>query len=523
MSRSRSFQFLLLLIGLTVLTGQTVAAQPAGALRADFNGDGFADLAVGAPFESVGVNANAGAVHVFYGTAAGLTAAGSQIWHQDTPGIQGVAETGDAFGRTLATADFDGDGWTDLAVGARAEGLGAKIYAGAVHILYGSAAGLSADRNQFWSQDSPGIIGIANGGDLFGVHLTTGDYNGDGNGDLAVGVLREKVSGLADAGAVNVIYGSPSGLAYPGNQYWHQDSVGIEDAAEEGDWFGRTVASGDFNGDGLSDLAVGVRYEDVGTVVDAGAVNVLYGSATGLSAGGNQFLHQNSPGMAESAKKGDNFSYSLAGGDYNGDGIDDLAAGAPFKKVDGIGGAGTVSILNGSATGLTTAGNQFWSQNSPDILSDASQYDNFGRELARGDFNGDGRIDLAVAVYSEDVGGHNKAGAVGILYGTNTGLSAAGNQLWTQDSAGIEDQAEAGDLFGSGLSAGNFNGDGVEDLGVGVSGESIDGAKGAGAANVIYGTASGLASGGNQFWHQNSPGVAGDAEEGDAFGMWLAP
>ena len=522
MSRSRFFPFVALLIGLALLAGQAVAAQPAGGLRADFNGDGYLDLAVGVPFEAVGASAKAGAVHVFYGSAAGLSATGSQIWHQDTPGIQGVAETGDTFGRTLASGDFNGDGWTDLAVGARAEGLDAKIYAGAVHVLYGSAAGLSATGNQFWTQDSPGIKGIANGGDLFGVSLTTGDFNGDGRSDLAVGVLLENVSGMADAGAVNVIYGSPGGLAYAGNQYWHQDSDGVEDTAEAEDWFGRTVQAGDFNGDGMDDLAVGVRYEDVGAVVDAGAINVLFGSATGLAAGGNQFWHQNSPGMQDTAKKGDNLSYALAGGDFNGDGMDDLAAGAPFKKLDGEGGAGAVTVFYGSAAGLTAIGNQFWSQNSPNVLGEVNQYDNFGRELRSGDFNGDGLSDLAVDVYGEDVGGHNKAGAVAVLYGSASGISAAGNQLWTQDSDGIEDQAEAGDLFGSGLAAGDFNGDGVDDLGIGVHGESVDGAKGAGAANIIYGTATGLAAGGNQFWSQNSPGVDGEAGEADNFGFALS-
>jgi FG-GAP repeat len=73
-------------------------------------------------------------------------------------------------------------------------------------------------------------------------------------------------------------------------------------------------ALGDFNGDGRADLVVGVPYEDVGTVSDAGAINVLYGTATGISATGNQFWHQNSAGVLDAAEAGDRFGAALAAG-----------------------------------------------------------------------------------------------------------------------------------------------------------------------------------------------------------------
>src|SRR5207247_2039833 len=148
--------------------------------KVDFNGDGFEDLAISAFAEDVGTIVDAGAVQVMYGSAAGLSATGNQFWTQDSPGILDQAETQDLFGRSLGTGDFNGDGFTDLAIGAPHEAL-ANVgnIAGAVNVLYGSAAGLTDVGNQFWTQDSPGILDQAEGGDLFGRSVDGGDFNGD--------------------------------------------------------------------------------------------------------------------------------------------------------------------------------------------------------------------------------------------------------------------------------------------------------------------------------------------------------
>src|SRR2546421_608602 len=74
--------------------------------------------------------------------------------------------------------DFDGDGFSDLAIGVPGEGPLEEE--GAVQVLYGSAAGLKAARNQLWTQDSPGVPGTGDGGHLFGRSLAAGDFNGDG-------------------------------------------------------------------------------------------------------------------------------------------------------------------------------------------------------------------------------------------------------------------------------------------------------------------------------------------------------
>jgi hypothetical protein len=143
--------------------------------------------------------------------------------------------------------------------------------------------------------------------------------------------------------------------------------------------------AGDFNGDGFSDLAVGVPTEDVTGTVDGGGVNVIYGSATGLVAAANQLWHQNTPGIADKAESFDEYgAFGLCAGDYNGDGAADLAVNVPEEDVGSVVDAGAVNVIYGSAAGLTDAGNQLWTQNSPGILDTVEEGDLFGAGLASG-------------------------------------------------------------------------------------------------------------------------------------------
>jgi len=195
--------------------------------------------------------------------------------------------------------------------------------------------------------------------------VTAGDFNGDGRDDLAVGVRGED----ADTGAVNVIYGSGTGLSATAvaDQFWHQDVTDIEDVAEAGDRFGMRSAAGDFNGDGIDDLAIAVRLEDIGAAAAAGAVNVLYGSPVGLSAVTpifDQLWHQDIGGVEDATQAGDSFGWSLAAGDFNGDGEDDLDVGVPGEDLGVVGDAGAVNAIYGSTRGLNDqiVPDQLWHQ-----------------------------------------------------------------------------------------------------------------------------------------------------------------
>lgn len=499
-----------------LVTSDSIAAPDvAFSLRPDYNGDGRGDLAVGAPGESLDPFGHEGAVNVIYGSASGLTAAENELWSQDSPGIVGEADGSDGFGHALGWADFDGDGFDDLAVGVPGEFVGGHD-AGAVNVIYGSAAGLTATGNQQWSQDSAGVLSDARKDELFGTSLVGRDFNDDGYGDLAIGAIGEGAP--RGAGAVTVLYGSAAGLIADGNQFIRQ----VKGKPQRFDRFGEALGAGDFDNDGYPDLAVGADMENVGGADDAGAVNVMYGSAGGVREQGSQIWHQGRAGVLDDPEPEEWLGRSLSVADFDGDGFADLVAGIIWENVASIDSAGAAMVLYGSATGLVATGNQLWHQDVAGILGSAEPFDTVG-DVVAGDFDGDGFADLAIGYHGEDLGSIDGAGAVNVIYGTSAGLAAAGNQLWTQDSPGVEDLAEAGEGFGSALTRADFDGDGFFDLVIGVPRETVlpDNEDG-GAVNVLYGTASGLSAAGDQVWNQNSPGVLDDTESFDGFGSALS-
>ncbi|NTV04631.1 hypothetical protein HGA89_06970, partial [bacterium] len=290
---------------------------------------------------------------------------------------------------------LNGDHYLDLAIGVPGEGLGSSVFAGAVHVVYGSPAGLSVTGNQFWHMD------IGGPGDRWGFSLAGGDFNGDGFADLAIGIpFSDAAGGIDDAGSVWIIYGSSDGLTPWGYQSWYQDSPGVAGYAEPDDGFGYALAAGDFNRDGRADLAIGVVAEDY-AVEDDGVVHVLYGSAAGLTADGDDLWYEGALGAT--AAVDDFFSTALASGDFNGDGADDLAVSATGRQVGSSTNAGVVYVIFGSDAGLVATGSQAWSQDSPGVGGVSEPNDHFGSKLAAGDLDGDGCADLAVGVPDESL------------------------------------------------------------------------------------------------------------------------
>jgi disulfide bond formation protein DsbB len=108
---------------------------------------------------------------------------------------------------------------------------------------------------------------------------------------------------------------------------------------------------------------------------------------------------------------------------------------------------------------------------------------------------------------------------VNVLFGSSSGLTSTGNQLWHQNSPDILGICEENDIFGTSLGIGDFDGDGYADVAVGVNSEDVGKNENAGAVNVLYGSSLGLTSKNNQMWHQNSPGILDSCETDDYFGI----
>ncbi len=504
----------LLLLALTPPSGPSAASvlDRVGP-QASFTGDLCADLVVGVPHEDIGEASDTGAFNVLYGAyPAGLPGGGEDLWGQ----FANTSESGDTFGHALAAGDFDGDGYIDLAVGMPyedIEGTTVVTDAGTVEVWYGSAGGLDSSSAVLWHQDVGSIQSLCEVGDSFGYALAAGDFDRDGYTDLAVGLPYEDWN-LENAGIVQILYGTSSGLSDVGNQLWRQGDGGITEPEEAGDQFGEVLTVGDFDGDGYADLAIGVPNEDFETpssISSPGLVHILYGSDEGLVSDDWQIWQQLDP------EHFDIFGAALASGYFNDDGYADLAVGAPWEDLEDpdVNGAGSVSIIYGSPTGLVAGGSQVW-----DRGDGAEAGANFGFALSAGDYNGDGRDDLAVGIPYEDIVDILDAGAVEILYGAHLGLvRRVSNDFWHQDRSGMEDGPEGGDDFGYSLASGDFDGDGYADLAIGVPYEDIPGAgNSAGAVHVLYGSAGGIAAADNRFFHQGLPDIEGQAEEMDHFG-----
>jgi hypothetical protein len=358
-------------------------------------------------------------------TQLGLVAVGVLLWAASVVLLSVPSATAKTSSRRAEpAADFNGDGWGDLAVRSEENVMeDFEFRQGVVHIVYGGSGGLAARASQRWYSTDFDPSNEAN--EYFGIALAVGDFDEDGFSDLAL---------VYSGAAVRIIYGSSNGLTKARSQVWTPDSLGIE--LDGPAYFGFTLAAGNFGHGSEEDLALSVSYS-----CGAGAVVVIYGSSAGLASAGNQTWSQDSPGVLGKAEGdcdgGDRFGASLAAGHFFGGSYADLAIGSPNESLKRVRGAGAVNILRGAASGLTAEGDQMWTQDSRGIKGKSEANDRFGEVLVAGDFNGDTRDDLAVGVVGQKVHRAAFAGAVNVIYGSAYGLTAKGDQLWFQNSPGI--------------------------------------------------------------------------------------
>ncbi|MCP4807195.1 MAG: hypothetical protein GY913_26280 [Proteobacteria bacterium] len=365
----------------------------------------------------------------------------------------------DYMGRSVATADLDGDGTDELIGGAYGNddnGSGA----GQVAVWYGvTSSGSAAD-----TADAL-ISGESSSSSLGYAVANAGDIDGDGTDDLLLGAYAKG----SYAGSAYLVYGSASALTDAS-----VGDVGVEYfGAGTSDYLGYGVAGlGDINDDGFADFALGA-YGDDDNGSYSGSVWIHYGSASALSGGGTGSADAQLYGGGSSGYVG--FYTSFDGvGDIDGDGIDDAAFGSYYNANSYYGGVylyyGSTSAMSGSAAVATNADASF---------SGSGIYDYFGRTVTGGDLTGDGYSDLIAWEYY----GGSDTGAVFVFEGST---SVSGSYSASSDATYTWTGGASYDYFGRSLAVADINGDGDDDLIVGAGGEDTGGST-AGATYIIYG------------------------------------
>ena len=439
----------------------------------DFNGDGFDDVIIGAPYANFNNSSYLGASYVVFGGNSGPT---SPLGVGALNGSNGFSINGiisDGFGGNSVSGagDVNGDGFDDLIVGAVGADTNGNFATGQSYVVFGNNSGASSsfDLNTLNGTNGFAINGI-NSFDGSGRSVSgAGDFNGDGFDDLIIGASRADPSGNTSAGQSYVVFGNNSGFSPSLDLNTLNGTNGFAiNGNNSGDQSGGSVSSaGDVNGDGFDDLIIGARFADPNGNSAAGQSYVVFGNSSGSSPSLNLSTLNGTNGFVINGSGALDLSgNSVSGaGDINGDGIDDVIIGnypsssvsdsyVVFGQITGFSSSLDLSTLNG-ANGFTLTG-------IPGSFTGVSV-------SGAGDVNGDGFDDLIIGASEAIDTITSLAGASYVVFGTNNGFSSS-LDLSTLDGTNgfVLNGVNFDDRSGNSVSAaGDVNGDGIDDLIIG--------------------------------------------------------